>query len=92
MPGSTVSIPAGCFHGFANHGVEDVEVLCVHSPGRWSEALRELATVRGEWMGEEGKAVLRKWGVYFIGDEMRAREEGDEVEDLMFQPGLRCMA
>ncbi|KAF4626669.1 hypothetical protein G7Y89_g11493 [Cudoniella acicularis] len=96
--GSTTSIPPGGTYGFGNPFPEEAEILCFYNPGEWVGCLKDLAGVKGEWMGEECKEILKSWGCVLVekpegeAGEMDEGEDDDEDEEMMFQPGLRCMA
>ncbi|KAH6673819.1 hypothetical protein B0J14DRAFT_563271 [Halenospora varia] len=91
-PGSTVSIAEGSIGGFRNadtrlveYGGEEAEVLWIISPGEWVGCLRELALLGERGTGEGWEGVMGRWGCEVL-------EEEEEEEELMFRPGLRCMA
>jgi hypothetical protein len=94
IAGSTISVPPGAIHGFGNASDVDAELLCVFSPGEWVGCLQELTSLQSPWLGEEFNMVLKGWGCALVERQGNGDEDSDEGEDeeLMFQPGLRCMA
>jgi hypothetical protein len=90
--GATISAPPNSFYGISNPFEEDAEVLCVYSPGGWAHCLEEWASFHGDWESEEAKTVMRKCGTVFLGDEVKGDAEGEDDDELDFNPQLRCMA
>jgi mannose-6-phosphate isomerase-like protein (cupin superfamily) len=91
--GATISAPPTSFYGISNPFEEDAEVLCVYSPGGWAHCLEEWASFVGDWEGEEAKKIMRKCGTVFLGDEPRDQDaDGEDDDELDFNPQLRCMA
>ena len=95
IQGSTVSAPPGTFFGFENPFDVEAEIQCIYSPGGWIQHLEEWANFDGDWMDDEAKDIMRRFGTVFLGDESRGNEiegDGEDDEELDFNPNLRCMA